>query len=70
MQKNIIITNKFKKVVDKTKCLLYNKDKLREKAKSEVNKMKKLNKYDFKVIDEFDCDITKTVSVTRVNNVC
>ena len=30
--------------------------------------MKKLNKYDFKVIDEFDCDITKTVSVTRINN--
>jgi hypothetical protein len=38
-----------------------------ERTKSEVNKMKKLNKYDFKVIDEFDCDITKTVSVTRVN---
>lgn len=29
--------------------------------------MKKLNKYDFKVIDEFDCDVTKTVSVKRVN---
>lgn len=42
MQKNII-TNKFKKVVDKTKCLLYNKDKLREKTKREVNKMKRTN---------------------------
>lgn len=30
--------------------------------------MKKLNKYDFKVIDEFECDITKTVSVKRINN--
>lgn len=39
MQKNII-TNKFKKVVDKTKCLLYNKDKLRERTKrKEVNIM-------------------------------
>lgn len=30
--------------------------------------MKKLNKYDFKVIDEFDCNIIKTVSVKRINN--
>jgi hypothetical protein len=30
--------------------------------------MKKLNKYDFKVIDEFECNITKTVSVKRINN--
>lgn len=37
MQKNII-TNKFKKVVDKTKYLLYNKDKLREKAKKKGSK--------------------------------
>lgn len=30
--------------------------------------MKKLNKYDFKVIDEFECNITKRVSIYEDEN--
>ena len=57
-------------MVDKTRCRCYNKvTKLIEKTKKrEVNKMKKLNKYDFKVIDEFECNITKRVSIYEDEN--
>ena len=61
--------NKIKKVVDRIKSRCYNKvTKLIEKTKREVNKMKKLNKYDFKVIDEFECNITKRVSIYEDEN--
>jgi hypothetical protein len=61
----------YKKVVDRIKNRCYNKvTKLIEKTKTkrEANKMKKLNKYDFKVIDEFECNITKRVGIYEDEN--